>query len=195
MLGVLVVLLECTSFFFFLFFFYLRQIVTRLVAKKLLMEISLQLTPVYRLSLIFYLGNVDFCFQATELELSGYVSDSESPVRAAGATSSLDSQGFPLQTGEAAKRSVSDWVRSAQAILQTPQRPITRKPKTPEDSAKKKRKFQRFLFMYWFNNLFVFSLTSHLWAVVWVGNWPLLGHQVESVHLYLKPHQVRWAVH
>ncbi|XP_075877686.1 DNA repair-scaffolding protein isoform X2 [Nelusetta ayraudi] len=78
---------------------------------------------------------------ATALELSGYVSDGESPGRAA-AASSLDSQGFPPQTGEGARRSVSDWVRSAQAILQTPQKHITRKPKTPDDSAKKKRKFQ-----------------------------------------------------
>uniref|UniRef100_A0A3Q3X8Y9 Uncharacterized protein n=1 Tax=Mola mola TaxID=94237 RepID=A0A3Q3X8Y9_MOLML len=37
---------------------------------------------------------------------------------------------------------VSDWVRSAQAMLQTPQKPIDGQCKTPEDSAKKKRKFQ-----------------------------------------------------
>ncbi|XP_040911351.1 DNA repair-scaffolding protein isoform X2 [Toxotes jaculatrix] len=77
----------------------------------------------------------------TELEISGYVSDGENtgdtitPGR-------LDSESFPLQTGEGSRRSVSDWVRSAQAILQTPQKPLDRQSKTPEDSAKKKRKFQ-----------------------------------------------------
>uniref|UniRef100_A0A3Q3MCG2 Scaffold protein involved in DNA repair n=1 Tax=Mastacembelus armatus TaxID=205130 RepID=A0A3Q3MCG2_9TELE len=54
----------------------------------------------------------------------------------------MDSESFPLQTGEGSKRSVSDWVRSAQAMLQTPQKPFDRQSKTPEDSARKKRKFQ-----------------------------------------------------
>ncbi|KAM7379441.1 hypothetical protein PAMP_004990 [Pampus punctatissimus] len=56
--------------------------------------------------------------------------------------SRLDSRSFPLQTGEGSKRSVSDWVRSAHAMLQTPQKPFDRQSKTPEDSAKKRRKFQ-----------------------------------------------------
>lgn len=78
-----------------------------------------------------------------ELEISGYTSDSET--LACTATSSrLDSESFLLQSGESSRRSVSDWVRSAQAMLQTPQKPIDRQFKTPEDSAKKKRKFQRF---------------------------------------------------
>lgn len=76
-----------------------------------------------------------------ELEISGYVSDGEdigSPVT----SSRLDSEIFHLQTGEGSKKSISNWVRSAQAMLQTPQKPVNRQPKTPEDSAKKRRKFQ-----------------------------------------------------
>lgn len=76
-----------------------------------------------------------------ELEISGYVSDGEN-IDHTVASSSLDS--FPLQTGEGSKRSVSNWIRSAQAMLQTPQKPFDRQAKTPEDSGKKKRKFQRF---------------------------------------------------
>lgn len=78
----------------------------------------------------------------TELEISGYVSDGEN-IGDTMASNRLDSS-FSLQTGEASKRSVSDWVRSAQAMLQTPQKPLDRQARTPEDSAKKKRKFQRF---------------------------------------------------
>uniref|UniRef100_A0A3Q1FZ50 Scaffold protein involved in DNA repair n=1 Tax=Acanthochromis polyacanthus TaxID=80966 RepID=A0A3Q1FZ50_9TELE len=73
-----------------------------------------------------------------ELEISGYVSDGEN-VGSTLTSSRLDSEIFPLQSGEGSKRSVSDWVRSAQAMLQTPQKPIDRQSKTPEDSAKKKR--------------------------------------------------------
>ncbi|XP_068455066.1 DNA repair-scaffolding protein isoform X2 [Clinocottus analis] len=74
-----------------------------------------------------------------ELEISGYASDDEN-INVTVTPSRPDS---PLQTGEVSKRSVSDWVRSAQAMLQTPQKPqSTRQSKTPEDSAKKRRKFQ-----------------------------------------------------
>lgn len=82
------------------------------------------------------------CSQVKEPEISGYVSDGEdigSPVT----SSRLDSEIFPFQTGEGSKKSISNWVRSAQAMLQTPQKPVNRQPKTPEDSAKKRRKFQR----------------------------------------------------
>ncbi len=78
-----------------------------------------------------------------ELEISGNASDGED-IDHTLTSSRLDSQSSLLQTGEGSKRSVSDWVRSAQAMLQTPQKPIDRQSKTPEDSAKKKRKFQRF---------------------------------------------------
>ncbi|XP_054482904.1 DNA repair-scaffolding protein [Anoplopoma fimbria] len=75
----------------------------------------------------------------TELEISGYVSDGEND----DVTVTSVRPDSPLQTGEGSKRSVSDWVRSAQALLQTPQKPqSTRQSKTPEDSAKKKRKLQ-----------------------------------------------------
>ncbi|XP_031149936.1 DNA repair-scaffolding protein isoform X1 [Sander lucioperca] len=75
----------------------------------------------------------------TELEISGYVSDGES----IDGTVTLSRPDSPLQTGEGSKRSISDWVRSAQAMLQTPQKPQSKMlSKTPEDSAKKKRKFQ-----------------------------------------------------
>ncbi|KAJ8012191.1 hypothetical protein DPEC_G00066110 [Dallia pectoralis] len=49
-----------------------------------------------------------------------------------------------LEAGEGAgRRSVSDWVRSAQAALQTPRKQGDRTPRTPEDSSKKKKTFQR----------------------------------------------------
>ncbi|XP_029380304.1 DNA repair-scaffolding protein isoform X2 [Echeneis naucrates] len=76
-----------------------------------------------------------------ELEISGYVSDGEN-IGDTMILSKLESEIFPLQTGEGSTRSVSDWVRSAQAMLQTPQKPLDRVAKTPEDSAKKRRKLQ-----------------------------------------------------
>lgn len=79
----------------------------------------------------------------TELEISGYVSDGEN-IGDIVTSSRLCSESSPQQTGEGSKRSVRDWVRSAQAMLQTPQKQFDRQSKTPEDSAKKKRKFQRF---------------------------------------------------
>ncbi|KAL6103861.1 spidr [Pungitius sinensis] len=74
----------------------------------------------------------------TEPEISGHVSDGErvgvtvTPSRAA-------SSPPPPRSGEGSKRSVSDWVRSARAMLQTPQKAQS---EAPQDSAKKKRKFQ-----------------------------------------------------
>lgn len=83
----------------------------------------------------------DTAKKVTVLEISGYVSDGED-IGDTVSSSRLDSESFPLQTGEGSKRSVSDWVRSAHAMLQTPQKPFDRQCKTPEDSAKKRRKFQ-----------------------------------------------------
>ncbi|XP_076000567.1 DNA repair-scaffolding protein [Genypterus blacodes] len=77
----------------------------------------------------------------TQLEISGYVSDGGS-VGGAMTSSRLDSESFSAQTGEGSKRSVSDWVRSAQAMLHTPRKRQQKQAKTPEDSAKKRRKFQ-----------------------------------------------------
>ncbi|XP_028282569.1 DNA repair-scaffolding protein [Parambassis ranga] len=74
-----------------------------------------------------------------ELEISGYVSDGEDTV----ISSRLNTESPPLQTGEGSKRSVGDWLKSAQAMLQTPQKPNDTPSRTPEDSAKKKKKFQR----------------------------------------------------
>ncbi|XP_029310003.1 DNA repair-scaffolding protein [Cottoperca gobio] len=75
----------------------------------------------------------------TELEISGYVSDGEI-IDATMTSSRLDS---PLETGEGSRRSIRDWVRSAQAMLQTPQKLQSKmQSKTPEDSAKKKRKLK-----------------------------------------------------
>ncbi|XP_056594064.1 DNA repair-scaffolding protein isoform X2 [Triplophysa dalaica] len=48
-----------------------------------------------------------------------------------------------LDPADTSKQSVSEWVRSAQAILQTPQKQTTRTIKTPEDSSKKNRRFER----------------------------------------------------
>ncbi|KAK5860072.1 hypothetical protein PBY51_021573 [Eleginops maclovinus] len=74
-----------------------------------------------------------------ELEISGYVSDGEH-IDAMVTKSRPDS---PLQSGEGGRKSIRDWVRSAQAMLQTPQKlPSNMQSKTPEDSAKKKRKFK-----------------------------------------------------
>lgn len=68
-----------------------------------------------------------------ELEISGYESD-DAPNTVPFST---------MDSCEGRQRSVSHWVRSAQALLQTPQKVTTEKQlKTPEDSAKKKRKFQ-----------------------------------------------------
>lgn len=86
--------------------------------------------------------------QDEELEITGYTSDGED-VGATLTSSKLDSEIFPLQSGEGSKKSVSDWLKSAQAMLQTPQKPTDRQSKTPEDSAKKKRKFKRFELCSW----------------------------------------------
>ncbi|XP_066538610.1 DNA repair-scaffolding protein isoform X2 [Hoplias malabaricus] len=71
-------------------------------------------------------------------EISDYSSsDSE---RAPGENSRLDFSA--LQPTEHRQRSVSEWVRSAQVLLQTPQKEIDRTSKTPEDSGKKRRRFE-----------------------------------------------------
>ncbi|KAJ0012268.1 hypothetical protein NQD34_013243, partial [Periophthalmus magnuspinnatus] len=67
-----------------------------------------------------------------EIEISGYKSDEPSDVMASGTR----------DCGEDRQRSVSQWARSAQAMLQTPQKVTEKQSKTPEDSAKKRRKFQ-----------------------------------------------------
>ncbi|XP_065608010.1 DNA repair-scaffolding protein isoform X2 [Cyrtonyx montezumae] len=46
---------------------------------------------------------------------------------------------FPSGMGEAAARPASDWLKSAQALLQTPKKQSGKASKTPEDSAKKRK--------------------------------------------------------
>ncbi|MCI4374312.1 hypothetical protein PGIGA_G00004850 [Pangasianodon gigas] len=46
------------------------------------------------------------------------------------------------EPAEQRQRSISEWVRSAQALLQTPPKQTDKPAKTPEDSGKKKRKFE-----------------------------------------------------
>uniref|UniRef100_A0A1A7WB03 KIAA0146 n=2 Tax=Iconisemion striatum TaxID=60296 RepID=A0A1A7WB03_9TELE len=85
----------------------------------------------------------DFPVKSTninELEISGYASDGED-VSGTFTSSKPDSEIFPLQSGEGSKRSVSDWLR-CQAMLQTPEKQADRQSKTPEDSAKKRRKLK-----------------------------------------------------
>ncbi|XP_077414947.1 DNA repair-scaffolding protein isoform X2 [Vanacampus margaritifer] len=76
-----------------------------------------------------------------DLEISGYASDGETDGDML-TTSTLDTESLRGDSGEGNKRSVSDWVRYAHAMLQTPEKPFDRQFKTPDDSAKKKRKFQ-----------------------------------------------------
>lgn len=77
-----------------------------------------------------------------EPEISSYASDGDD-IDSTLASSKLDSQSLSLQTVDGSKRSVSEWVKYAQAMLQTPQKSTDRRARTPEDSAKKRRKFQR----------------------------------------------------
>ncbi|KAG7455259.1 hypothetical protein MATL_G00254760 [Megalops atlanticus] len=72
----------------------------------------------------------------TDAEISDY-SDDES-VEPAG---QARCEHVPWQPSGNSVRSASDWVRSAQAVLRTPQKQDNRQFKTPEDSAKKKKKF------------------------------------------------------
>ncbi|RVE61963.1 hypothetical protein OJAV_G00175890 [Oryzias javanicus] len=78
---------------------------------------------------------------SNEAEISSYVSDGDD-MDGTFASSKLDSQSFSVQTDDGSRRSVSEWVRYAQAVLQTPQKSTDGRPRTPEDSAKKRRKFQ-----------------------------------------------------
>ncbi|XP_029971411.1 DNA repair-scaffolding protein isoform X2 [Salarias fasciatus] len=70
----------------------------------------------------------------TEDKISQCGSDSEDVL------SSLASTRPDSAPSQAGRRSLSDWVRSAQAMLQTPQKQMDRQSKTPEDSGRKRRK-------------------------------------------------------
>ncbi|XP_052319829.1 DNA repair-scaffolding protein isoform X3 [Oncorhynchus keta] len=85
--------------------------------------------------------------RVTDTDISDYLSDGEEESHDTLSLNRLEAgvvAECPLQAGEGegSRRSVSDWVRSAQAALQTPQKQTDRNSKTPEDSSKKKRTFQ-----------------------------------------------------
>ncbi|XP_058620832.1 DNA repair-scaffolding protein isoform X2 [Onychostoma macrolepis] len=69
-------------------------------------------------------------------DYSSYDDNDEDPEESRADSSFLDA-------AESSRQSVSEWVRSAQAILQTPQKQAPKSIKTPEDSSKKRRRFER----------------------------------------------------
>ncbi|XP_053096162.1 DNA repair-scaffolding protein isoform X2 [Pangasianodon hypophthalmus] len=69
-------------------------------------------------------------------EISDCSSDSDGDLN----PSRLDA--LAQEPAEQRQRSISEWVRSAQALLQTPPKQTDKPAKTPEDSGKKKRKFE-----------------------------------------------------
>ncbi|XP_050953486.1 DNA repair-scaffolding protein [Labeo rohita] len=69
-------------------------------------------------------------------DYSSYDDNDEDPEESRADSSLLDA-------AETSRQSVSEWVRSAQAILQTPQKQTPKSIKTPEDSSKKRRRFER----------------------------------------------------
>ncbi|KAK1173763.1 DNA repair-scaffolding protein, partial [Acipenser oxyrinchus oxyrinchus] len=76
-----------------------------------------------------------------DAEISEYSTDGESmESKSLTAVSSFVSK---AEQSQSTGRSASDWIKSAQALLQTPQKQTDRKFKTPEDSAKKRKKFLR----------------------------------------------------
>ncbi|XP_051944380.1 DNA repair-scaffolding protein isoform X1 [Hippocampus zosterae] len=79
--------------------------------------------------------------EPTDLDISGYASDGETDCDIL-TTSRLDVESLQSGSSDGNKRSVSNWDRYAHAMLQTPKKTFDRQLKTPEDSAKKKRKFQ-----------------------------------------------------
>lgn len=70
-------------------------------------------------------------------DYSSYDDNDEDPEESRADSSLLDA-------AETSRQSVSEWVRSAQAILQTPQKQTPKSIKTPEDSSKKRRRFERY---------------------------------------------------
>ncbi|KAM4687889.1 DNA repair-scaffolding protein isoform 2-T2 [Discoglossus pictus] len=81
--------------------------------------------------------------KVTAAEISEYSSDDlldepTLPVRTLRHLTSDHAEGGPL-----AGKSASEWVRTAQVLLQTPEKKTDKTCKTPEDSAKKRKKFLR----------------------------------------------------
>ncbi|KAL2097793.1 hypothetical protein ACEWY4_007000 [Coilia grayii] len=75
-----------------------------------------------------------------DVDISDYASDEEGDP--AGETLLNVAETDPADATEGGRRSLSDWVRSAQALLQTPQKQDSCHFKTPDDSNKKRRKFE-----------------------------------------------------
>ncbi|XP_041103585.1 DNA repair-scaffolding protein isoform X1 [Polyodon spathula] len=76
-----------------------------------------------------------------DAEISEYSTDGEGvESESLTAVSSLVAK---AEQSQSTGRLASDWIKSAQALLQTPQKQTDRKFKTPEDSAKKRTKFLR----------------------------------------------------
>ncbi|XP_030623511.1 DNA repair-scaffolding protein [Chanos chanos] len=77
--------------------------------------------------------------ESSSAEISDYPSDEDPVSKEERAACSRPDTSL----GEATKTSVSDWLRYAQTVLQTPQKNTDRNYKTPEDSGKKRQKFER----------------------------------------------------
>ncbi|XP_025958767.2 DNA repair-scaffolding protein isoform X4 [Dromaius novaehollandiae] len=90
-------------------------------------------------------GNDDF-FKTTSTEISEYSSDNDN-VEQGEMGMETTNLGFTkrlqlssaLDTGKVTARPASDWLKSAQALLQTPKKQSDRASRTPEDSAKKRK--------------------------------------------------------
>ena len=80
-------------------------------------------------------------FQVPDVDISDYPSDGEGSTAGEMASSNVAEPDPVDSTG---RRLLSDWVRSAQALLQTPQKQANCQFKTPDDSNKKRRKFERY---------------------------------------------------
>lgn len=80
----------------------------------------------------------------TPTQISEYSSDNDSVEEVEtetanpGLTKKLQSS-LALIMGEVPTRPASDWLKSAQALLQTPKKQAGKASRTPEDSAKKKK--------------------------------------------------------
>ncbi|XP_067146541.1 DNA repair-scaffolding protein isoform X3 [Apteryx mantelli] len=86
----------------------------------------------------------DDLFKKTSTEISEYSSDNDSveegemETTSPGFTKRLQLSSV-LDTGKVTARPASDWLKSAQALLQTPKKQSDRASRTPEDSAKKRK--------------------------------------------------------
>ncbi|XP_077470737.1 DNA repair-scaffolding protein isoform X1 [Stigmatopora argus] len=75
-----------------------------------------------------------------DVGISGFASDGETGDILS--TGRLNSESVQGKSSEGIKRSVSEWVRCVHAMSRTPKKAFDQQSKTPEDSAKKKRRLQ-----------------------------------------------------